>query len=76
MAFGGLKKEKDRNDLITYVAPPPPKTTPEAKLTLVQSFTQHHQIIIFLHIVSLKIKHRTPLYSSFLMCYDLVLSLI
>lgn len=22
MAFGGLKKEKDRNDLITYVCPP------------------------------------------------------
>jgi cytochrome c2 len=22
MAFGGLKKEKDRNDLITYVLPP------------------------------------------------------
>lgn len=21
MAFGGLKKEKDRNDLITYVSP-------------------------------------------------------
>lgn len=27
MAFGGLKKEKDRNDLITYAidSPPPPK---------------------------------------------------
>lgn len=23
MAFGGLKKEKDRNDLITYVSLPP-----------------------------------------------------
>lgn len=33
MAFGGLKKEKDRNDLITYVSatrPPPP---PEIMLT-------------------------------------------
>lgn len=75
MAFGGLKKEKDRNDLITYVATPP-KTTPETGLTLVQSFTQHDQIIIFLHIFSLKTKHRNPLYSSFLMCYDLVLSVV
>lgn len=25
MAFGGLKKEKDRNDLITYVSPAPPE---------------------------------------------------
>lgn len=33
MAFGGLKKEKDRNDLITYVFPPHSSPLTDTQLT-------------------------------------------
>ncbi len=33
MAFGGLKKDKDRNDLITYDSLPPKPHTPTTVLT-------------------------------------------
>ena len=36
MAFGGLKKDKDRNDLITYALPPPPSRSETRPLTATQ----------------------------------------
>lgn len=77
MAFGGLKKEKDRNDLITYVLSCR-WFLDFFSLTLVcvQSFTQHDEINLHSS-VSLKNQNiePSPLLSTLsMMYYDLVLS--
>jgi hypothetical protein len=41
MAFGGLKKGKDRNDLITYVSRP----VQRAFTDMLQPLAQRHQMI-------------------------------
>ena len=44
MAFGGLKKDKDRNDLITYVAS---LCSDPAMLTCTQSLEERYQVDLF-----------------------------